>query len=112
MDSLLKKEFEYYRASQDELVKQYDGKFVAIKDQKAIGAYDDQLVAVEETEKAGHALGTFLFKKLKKGKRRTHKHSIPESPLADFMSCGQVDFEHSHDQIEDKMIDDIDDRKS
>ena len=65
-DSPLKKEFEYYLAHQDELVKQYNGRFVVIKDQKVIGDYSDQLTAITETQKL-HALGTFLVQKVEPG---------------------------------------------
>ena len=58
-NSPLKKDFEYYLANQSELVKQYDGKFIVIKGGKVLGAYDDELVAVETTQKE-HAAGTFL----------------------------------------------------
>ena len=59
MDSPLKKEFDYYIAHQAELVSQYRGKFLVIKDQKVIGTHDDQATAVLETQKS-HQLGTFL----------------------------------------------------
>jgi Family of unknown function (DUF5678) len=66
MESLLKKEFEYYLANQDELVKQYNGKFVVIKDRKVIGNYDSQSTAIVETKKQ-HELGTFLIQKVEPG---------------------------------------------
>ena len=34
---------------QDELVEQYDGKFLAIKDNAVIGVYDSDLEAIERT---------------------------------------------------------------
>lgn len=66
MESPLKKEFDYYLANQAELVRQYNGKFVVIKDGQVIGSYDSQAVAVSETQKA-HALGTFLVQKVEPG---------------------------------------------
>ena len=60
MENPLKKEFDYYVAHQAELVTDHNGKFVVIKDQSVIGTYDDQIQAVTETQKKGHALGTFL----------------------------------------------------
>lgn len=66
MDSPLKKEFEYYLANQDELVRQHNGKFVVVKDQKVLGAYDTQVAAITETQKA-HELGTFLVQKVEPG---------------------------------------------
>ena len=47
----LKKEFEHYLAHQQELVKEYNGKYIVIKDQKVIGEYDQELEAVQETSK-------------------------------------------------------------
>ena len=66
MESPLKKEFEYYLANQDELVNQYNGKFIVIKDQKVIGSYPDQISAVNETQKV-HKIGTFLIQKVEPG---------------------------------------------
>ncbi len=65
-DSPLKREFEYYLAHQTELVKKYNGKFVVIRDEKVIGAYDDQSSAIAETTKQ-FELGTFLIQKVEPG---------------------------------------------
>ena len=65
-ESPLKREFDYYLAHQDELVKKYNGRFVVIKDQRVIGDYADQLTAIAETQKS-HALGTFLVQKVEPG---------------------------------------------
>lgn len=62
----LEKEFEYYLKNQEDLVKQYNGKFVVIKDCQVIGAYTDELEAVRETSKK-HELGTFLVQKCEPG---------------------------------------------
>lgn len=67
MDSPLKKEFDYYLAHQAELVKQYNGKYVVIKNGEVLGAYDSQATAVSETEQAGHERGTFLVQKVEPG---------------------------------------------
>jgi hypothetical protein len=66
MNSSLKKEFEYYLAHQDELVRQYNGKFIVIKDEKILGSYDDELAAVTETQKA-EPIGTFLVQQVTPG---------------------------------------------
>ena len=66
MTEQLKKEFQYYLEHQDELVKQYNGKFIVIKDNKVIGAYDSELEAVTETSKQ-HELGTFLIQNCEPG---------------------------------------------
>lgn len=39
---MLKENFEYYKAHQDELVKLYNGKFLIIVDQKVVGVYEDR----------------------------------------------------------------------
>ena len=59
MTEQLKKEFEYYLSHQGELVKQYDGKYIVIKDLQVIGSFDSALEAVEKTTEH-HELGTFL----------------------------------------------------
>jgi len=62
----LKEEFEYYLGNQEELVSQYNGKFIVIKGQKVIGVFDSQLDAIQETSKQ-HELGTFLVQKCEPG---------------------------------------------
>jgi len=62
----LEKEFKYYLAHQDELVKKYKGKFVVIKDNSVIGVYDSELEAIEKTAQE-HELGTFLVQKCEPG---------------------------------------------
>lgn len=57
---MLDKEFKYYLDNQDELVKEYDGKFIVIKNQTVIGAYNTEMDAYNETLKE-HKLGTFLI---------------------------------------------------
>jgi hypothetical protein len=66
MPSPLQKEFEYYLAHQAEMVAQYNGRFVVIKDQQVLGAFDSELAAMTETQKV-HALGTFLIQKVAPG---------------------------------------------
>ena len=66
MLSPLKKEFEYYLAHQDELLAKYNGKFVVIKGGKVLGAYDDEIKAVEITQQE-HAAGTFLVQYVSPG---------------------------------------------
>ena len=58
----LEKEFNYYLKHQDELIREYNGKFIVIKDDAVIGKYESELEAVEETSKQ-HELGTFLVQK-------------------------------------------------
>ncbi len=66
MTSVLKKEFEYYHAHQDEMVAKYDGKVIAIKDGEVLGVFDNDLTAVIETKKT-HELGTFLVQRVSEG---------------------------------------------
>ena len=66
MDGPLKREFDYYLSHQDEMVDKYDGKFIVIKDQTVLGAYDDEIAALTET-KGQHKLGTFLVQMASKG---------------------------------------------
>lgn len=66
MASSLKAEFDYYLAHQAELVQQYNGKHIVLKEQRVIGVYDDPAVAVAETQKS-HELGTFLVQKVEPG---------------------------------------------
>ena len=62
----LKAEFDYYLAHQSDLVALYNGKFIVIKNGEVIGAYDDDLTAINETQKE-HRLGTFLVQKVEPG---------------------------------------------
>ena len=66
MEHPLVKEFKYYLDHQDELVKQYNGKFIVIKEGSVIGAFDSELEAVRETAKQ-HEMGTFLVQKCEPG---------------------------------------------
>lgn len=65
-ETSLKVDFQYYLDHQEEMVKKYDGKFIVIKDGAVLGAYDNELIAVAETQKS-HELGTFLVQKVSKG---------------------------------------------
>lgn len=57
---MLNTEFDYYRAHQDELVKEYNGKVLAIMGEKVVGVFDTDLEAYLEMKKR-HAVGTFLL---------------------------------------------------
>lgn len=62
----LQREFQYYLDHQDEMVAKYDGKCVVIKNCEVLGAYDDELTAVAETQRS-HKIGTFLIQRVSKG---------------------------------------------
>lgn len=66
MNVALKQEFDYYRAHQSDLLKLYNGKYVVIKNETVLGAYDDASTAIEETSK-NHQKGTFLVQKCSPG---------------------------------------------
>ncbi len=66
MSMALKSEFDYYRAHQSELLKDYNGKYVVIKGETVLGAYDDASTAIKETSK-NHPKGTFLVQKCTPG---------------------------------------------
>ncbi len=66
MSNDLKRAFEFYLANQDAMVERYDGRFIVIKNDEVIGAYDSDLEAVKETKKV-HPLGTFLVQKVSVG---------------------------------------------
>ena len=57
---MLEKEFAYYLAHKDELLKKFSGKYLVIKDENIIGAFNSEMEAYTETQKT-HALGTFLI---------------------------------------------------
>jgi hypothetical protein len=57
----LKKELDYYFDHQRELVKQYKGKYLVIKNQMVIGVYDSETEA--ETAMRYNEPGTFLILK-------------------------------------------------
>lgn len=59
-------EFQYYLTHQRELVQQYNGKYLVIKNETVISAFDSEVEAVNETLKT-HKLGTFLVQKCEPG---------------------------------------------
>ena len=69
MESPLKKEFQYYLDHQKDLVDQYNGKFVVIKDANVIGAYDDELAAIADAKSKDLRPGTFLVQFVSPGDR-------------------------------------------
>ena len=55
----LEKEFKYYLDNQKQLIKDYQGKYLVVKNEQVIDAYGSQEEAIQETMKT-HQLGTFL----------------------------------------------------
>ncbi len=66
MQKPLEQEFNYYLQHQAELVEKYSGKFIVIKDQEVIGAYDSELEAIEKTSEK-FELGSFIVQKCSSG---------------------------------------------
>ena len=62
----LEKEFKYFLDHQEELVEQYGGKLIVIKNQEVIGVCQTETEAFTETKKQ-HELGTFLIQECKLG---------------------------------------------
>lgn len=62
----LQQEFEFYRANQEEMVKQYDGRVIVLKGHKVLGVYDSHLAAFTESVK-DHERGTFLIQQVSEG---------------------------------------------
>ena len=56
----LEKELQYFKDHQPELVEKYENKFLVIKDQKVVGAYDTEIKAYSESQKK-FELGSFLI---------------------------------------------------
>ncbi len=57
---MLDKEYAYYIAHRDELLKQYKGKQLLIVGEKVVGVYDSEMQAYQEAIKK-YQLGTFLM---------------------------------------------------
>lgn len=64
---MLEQEFKYYLKHQAELVKEYTGKFIVLKNEKVIGVYTSHSEAYNETVKKVD-LGTFLIQHCLPGK--------------------------------------------
>jgi hypothetical protein len=58
---VIKDDFEYYTAHQDEIVNGHIDEFVVIKDSRVLGYYVEEAKAFEAMK--AHELGTFIVKK-------------------------------------------------
>ena len=65
---MLDKEFCYYRANQDALLKQYNGRFIVVIGNDVIGDYGSYLEAYVKTKKQ-YEPGTFLIQECTPGNR-------------------------------------------
>lgn len=61
----LKKNYDYYIKNHDEIIKKYLNKFIIIKDEQIIDAYDTFEDAFENSS-AKYELGTFIIQKCTK----------------------------------------------
>ena len=59
-DTNLQKQLKYFKSHQEELVREYEGKFLVIKDQEVKGVYDTEIDAYTDAKKK-FELGTFLI---------------------------------------------------
>lgn len=64
---MLDTEFQYYLANQNELVKQYNHRFIVIKGERVIGDYNSFEEALTATVEAGNEVGTFLIQECSEG---------------------------------------------
>ena len=62
----LRDEFHYYLEHQADFVKKYDGKVIALKEHKVLGAYESYIDALVETTKE-HEEGTFMVQRVSEG---------------------------------------------
>ena len=58
--STIEKDFRYYLSHQNELVKQYNGKYIVMVNNKVVGAYDDKADAYYRSLEK-YEPGTFLI---------------------------------------------------
>jgi len=65
-DTDLTEEFEFYLGHQDELVRQYAGRYIVIKGRTVLGDYASEADAIRETSR-DHELGTFIVQKCEAG---------------------------------------------
>ena len=63
---MLEQEFQYYLDHQDEIVQKYQGKFIIIKNQEIVGAYDSKLEAYQGGI-SKYEPGTFLIQRCSEG---------------------------------------------
>ena len=65
---MLDNEFYYYRANQDKLLKDYNGRYIVIVGDKVLGDYDSYLEAYVKTKK-DHEPCTFLIQECTPGNK-------------------------------------------
>ncbi len=71
---MLEKEYQYYNTHEEELLKQYNGKFIAIVGEEVVGVFDTELAAYTDMKKK-YPLGKFLLQHvLPKKDRIIHRY--------------------------------------
>ena len=65
MTKPLQREYEYFLEIREDLAKENDGKFVAIKGQEVLGIYDDYMAAANAVY-VDHERGTVLMQEISK----------------------------------------------
>jgi hypothetical protein len=63
---MLEREFKYYLSHQDDLVKQFNGKYLVIVGDSVFGAFDSKMDAYNAA-KEKHEVGTFLIQRCSPG---------------------------------------------
>lgn len=66
MNGNLRKQFAFFLAHQEEIVREHNGKVVVIADEKVEGEYPDELRAMESATKR-HQPGEFLIQRVAPG---------------------------------------------
>lgn len=66
---MLEREFSFYNTHENELVKLYEGKYIAIVGEEVVGVFDSELIAYEEMKKK-YGLGNFLLQQCLPAKDR------------------------------------------
>ena len=62
----LAKEFQFYLDNQEQLVEQYNGRIIVIKEGAVLGDYEPDATAISVTRKS-HEMGTFLVQRVSDG---------------------------------------------
>jgi hypothetical protein len=62
---MLEKEYSFYEANKDELLKQYLGRFLLIHNEKIVGDFSSEKDAYIKAQQNGYALGSFLIQECK-----------------------------------------------
>jgi hypothetical protein len=79
---MIKKDFQYYLDHQNELVKQYNGKYLIIKDQTVVDSYDTETDALFKSQKK-YQPGTYIIQRCSSGdKDYTIRFSSPQIVFA------------------------------